>query len=295
MKTTKKIVGLALSCFYLFFFQACDTLDPLEILVEEENLLDSMDDSNDPSTLAEDKITLYAVDGEDIIKIQDYEVEGELIAFQKDTIKHQEIWSLVKKIIPSEYRAKMNQFLIYHGAKTKTSAFVDPTINNLSKWQFAIAIDYAYRKPFNSDGEVTFTIVHELAHILTLNNEQVQAGVLAKNCTNYFIHQGCTKNEAYINSFYNSFWKDISDEHNGLEKTSAANTSFYQKYEDRFVSEYAATCPREDIAEIFATFVTEPQNREGTSIVDQKIQMMYESAELVLLRDHIRQNNQIVQ
>jgi len=291
MSTTKKLAGLALLCHILLFVQACDNELSPKPLGDQENNLNTTDSLNDPSALAEDKITLYEVDGEDIIKIQDYEVEGQLIDFQKDSAKHQEIWQLVKKIIPADYRVKLNEFLIYHGAKTNTSAFVDPTINNLSKWQFAIAIDYAYRKPFNSDGEVTFTIIHELGHILTLNNEQLQAGILVKNCSNYFVDQGCATNEAYINTFYNRFWLDISEEFNSLEKTSEANTLFYQKYLDRFVSEYAATSPREDIAEIFATFVTEAEVRKGTSIADQKIQMMYGSAELRQLRSYIRENN----
>ncbi len=184
----------------------------------------------------------------------------------------------------------MSQFLIYHGAKTKTSGYVDPTINNLSKWQFAIAIDYAYEKGFDFDDDLVFTIIHEFGHILTLNNEQLTPGIIPNNCTNYYINKGCAKANSYISTFYNRFWADISEEFNGLENTPGAKSSFYAKYSDRFISEYAATSPREDIAEVFAGFVVHSDVGQGDSVAEQKMRMMYDFPELMNLRNQIRQS-----
>jgi hypothetical protein len=57
-----------------------------------------------------------------------------------------------------------------------------------------------------------------------------------------------------------------------------------------FVTEYAATNPGEDIAEVFAVFVTRADKPTGLSIKDKKVQMLYEYPDLVHLRTQIRTN-----
>lgn len=84
--------------------------------------------------------------------------------------------------------------------------------------------------------------------------------------------KGCAKIGSYINAFHNRYWSDIWDEFSILDESQEAKPSFYEKYKDRYVSEYAATNTREDIAEVFATFVVSPDRVEGTSIAEQKIQ-----------------------
>lgn len=291
MKTIRNLGGLCWSWLSLFLFLACDYYEPLEMPLEKEFTLDTEVTSTGPISNEEpDKITLYKVSGEEIVKIQDFDVAEPMLSFQQDTTKHHEIWALVKKIIPIEFRAKIDELLIYHGASTNTSGFVDPTLNNLSSWQLAIAIDYAYRKPFNVDGGVTFTIIHEFGHILTLNSEQISAGIIEKNCEGYFVSNGCTNANSHLQRFYHAYWQDISEEFITLDKTPEARSLFYSKYKDRFVSPYAATGPIEDIAEVFATFVTETQMPDGTSVVDQKLQMMYDASDLLSVRDYIRQH-----
>jgi hypothetical protein len=288
MKATRKLASWTVLCVVSIFVSACDYYEPPEIPFEQNNTSDTSNKIRSVSN--EDKITLYAVDGEDIIKIEDYEVEGELLEFQEDVAKHQEIWELTKKIIPLSYRLKMSEFLIYHGDQSNTSGFVDPTLNNLSKWQFAIAIDYAYQGGFNKNGETTFTIIHEFGHLLTLNNEQITPGVISNNCQNFYFSKGCAKTESHINSFHEAYWSDIWDEYSSLKDTEAAKSSFYEKYRTRYVSKYAAADPREDIAEVFATFVLSNEVPTGNAIANQKIQMMYKNADLSDLRVHIRQH-----
>ncbi len=291
MKPIRNLSGLRWSWLFLFLFLACDYYEPLEMPLEEELTIDTEVTATGPINNKEsDKITLYKVSGEEIMKIKDFDVAEEFLSFQKDTIKHHEIWGLIKQIIPLEFRSKIDELLIYHGASTNTSGFVDPTINNLSSWQLGIAIDYAYRKPFNSDGEVAFTIIHEFGHILTLNNEQITAGIIENNCDGYYVINGCANVNSHIHSFYHEHWQDISEEFTTLEETAEAHSLFYSKYKDRFVSSYAATSPIEDIAEVFATFVTEPEMRDGASVVDQKIQMMYDASELLYVRDYIQEH-----
>ena len=64
----------------------------------------------------------------------------------------------------------------------------------------------------------------------------------------------------------------------------------YEKYQDRFVTDYAATNPGEDFAEVFSFFVTQDEAPRGQKLADQKIRLLYEFPELVSLREQIRGN-----
>lgn len=237
------------------------------------------------------EITLYNVIGDNIIKKTDYKVTGKELEFQKDTKKHQEIWELTKKVIPPSYRSKMSRFMIFTGEGDGTAGYVYNTAPDLSKWEMGIAIDFAYYNgSFNEGGELAYTIIHEFGHILTLDNTQVDASISQNSCQNYFTGEGCTKSMAYINKLYSKFWSDIADEHSQLGENQSEQENFYQKYRDRFVTGYASTNPGEDIAEVFATFITRNGGVNGNSIAEQKIQLMYEHPELITLRNYIRGN-----
>ncbi|MEK6155085.1 hypothetical protein WIW50_17575 [Flavobacteriaceae bacterium 3-367] len=235
-------------------------------------------------------ITLYTVNGDNISKVTDYKVSGKELEFQKDTQKHQEIWELVKKIIPLNHRSKMSRFMIFAGEGDGTAGYVYNTSQDLSKWEMGIAIDFAYQGGFNAGGELAYTIIHEFGHILTLDNTQVDASISEANCNNFFTGEGCAKTESYINKLYTRFWADIWGEFTNLGQSQSAQEAFYNKYQDRFVTGYASTNPGEDIAEVFATFVTRNGGPSGNSIAEQKIQLMYDHPELISLRNYVRDN-----
>lgn len=293
--------------------QSCDTDD---LSVDQDSLVDTQtepgdsddtvaDDSDtntdnnaddtdgfdtDSGSEGEGEITVYRVNGDNIVKEKDYEVSGKALDFQKDVAKHQEIWELTKKIIPANYLTKMSRFMIFAGEDSGTAGYVYNTTDDLSKWEMGIAIDFAYEGGFNADGELAYTIIHEFGHILTLEIAQVDASISESNCTNYFVGEGCARKEAYINKLQTNFWADIADEHSKLGENFEEQDQFYEKYKDRFVTNYASTNPGEDIAEVFATFVTRNGGVNGNAIAEQKIQLMYDHSELIGLRNFIRGN-----
>ncbi|MBI3151573.1 MAG: hypothetical protein HYZ21_05540, partial [Chloroflexi bacterium] len=61
------------------------------------------------------------------------------------------------------------------------------------------------------------------------------------------------------------------------------------KYEDRFVTSYAATNPEEDIAEAFTFFVFGP-TPAGDTIAEKKVLFFYQYPELIELRVNILRN-----
>jgi hypothetical protein len=156
---------------------------------------------------------------------------------------------------------------------------------------------------------LTYTLVHEFAHLLTLGPDQVTPSLAVFNnpedndiylqevsaCPNYFPGEGCANADSYIDDFYYQFWDEIREEWNEINLEEDEDIyyekldAFYQKYQDRFLTDYAATNSEEDIAESWAFFVfsSEPA---GDSIAEQKILFFHQYPELVQLRSEILAN-----
>jgi len=232
-------------------------------------------------------ITLYRVQGENIFKIVDYQVSGQNLAYQQDTQEHQKLWRLVKKIIPVNHRTKIGEFLIYNGSVNNTNGLSVQINNDLSKWKLGLAINNAK----GDQQKLIYTIVHEFGHILTLNNSHINSMIRENNCTNFYSYLGCSKSNSYINKFQNQFWLGIWDSFLvAQDNGSLGIQNFYNTYNNHFLTSNSAINPEEDIADVFATFVTRKNNSNENSITEQKIQFMYNYSELVSLRNYIRTN-----
>ncbi|OSY88567.1 hypothetical protein WH52_07425 [Tenacibaculum holothuriorum] len=291
MNVFKRFFGIALLVFTTTF----SSCNKDEIIIPNTTVADNNDSNNNGSNGnnqsqgEEGEITLYKIAGENINKVTDYKVSGKDLAYQKDVSKHNEIWELVKKIVPKNQREKLGEFLIYNGEPTGSAGFVVQIKKDLSSWKMGIAINYAYEGGFNANGELAYTIIHEFGHVLTLNDTQLVAS--QSNCNTYNPGEGCAKSNSYINELYQKHWKDIWNEYQSAKnKGQEELRTFYEKYKNRYVTAYAATNPPEDIAEVFATFVTRKDKPKGNTIAEKKILLMYNRSELVAFRDHIRKN-----
>ncbi|HFA47777.1 MAG TPA: hypothetical protein ENJ95_02020 [Bacteroidetes bacterium] len=247
---------------------------------------------NEPQTNENNEdgsLTLYEVTGDAIAKIKDYEVPQSLLTYQQDYAKHQEIWDFVTRLLPLEERDKIGQFEVFHGGGEVLGYVTPVNENDLSKWRFGLAIDAAEQLDgIDFKNLFTYVAIHEYGHVLTLNDGQVMAGSEA-GCNNYFPGEGCSRSNSYINRMFELGWKDIYrefDENNP--------EPFYEKYKDRFVTDYAATNPAEDIAEVFAFFITQENKPDASNIANQKIRLLYEFPELVDLRNKIRSTGSTV-
>ncbi len=248
--------------------------------------VENTDGTGNQPTGQNGEITLYRVNGETIEKVRDYNVSGQDLVYQKDVAKHQEIWGLVKKIVPLSHRSKMTEFMIYNGETSGSAGYVFEVKRDLSAWQMGIAINFS-----NNRRELVYTIIHEFGHILTLNDTQLNASISQSTCSNYYPGEGCSNSNSYINKSYQRYWSDIWSEFQQIGNNQSAHQQFYERYQNRFVTNYAATNPGEDIAEVFATFVTQRNKPSGSTIAEKKILLMYEHSELVELRNYIRGNS----
>ncbi len=199
----------------------------------------------------------------------------------KDTEENKQIWKHVSGISPGAFTDKyIETFQVFNDTKTDTLAFVDDEDQN-GKWR--VAVNLAGYKSFTLR-ERNLTIVHELGHVITLNQDQVSANVDEESCKNYFIDEGCAITNSYLNNFVSKFWTLAEILKNKKEK-SEFSSSLYKK--DKFITEYAATNPVEDMAESFAYFVIDKKS-ESTEIKDQKYNHFYTFPELLKVREDMK-------
>lgn len=249
-------------------------------------------------------LATYSVEGDEIIEPVLEPVPNNLADEQKDIALQTEAWDVFTTIVPAQDRQMLVQYNVFTDGNSNTLAAVDQNLEDPSKWILEIDIaDLADRDA------LLFTLIHEYAHLLTLNATQVipdqeivddpmNVAMLeekAAACPNYFAGTGCSYPDSYIHTFYNRFWVDINDEWKKIDALQYGEDdmlyfdglySFYKTHQDQFVDDYATTHPAEDIAESFTYFVFAPKPT-GDSIKEQKIAFFYEYPELVQLRENI--------
>ncbi len=235
---------------------------------------------------SKDKIALYTVSGSKITLKKKYKVtDDKLKSLQKDTDKHQQIWEQVLKVVPESYRSKINEFLIFAGNFDDSSdlygtmGYVIPNSEDLSAWRFSIAIDIANQTPFDDPNEgLNGTIVHEFGHIVSLNNEQVNAST--QNCSTHELNEGCLREKSFLYKFYNDFWKNISSNKQGSER--------YDENPNNYVSQYSATNIVEDFAETFRFYSLGSIPSDNSMVKNKKIIELSKHEELQGIRNFIR-------
>lgn len=287
-------------CYIDDEYYSDDLLTDFFSLVDE--LLVALEgDFEDYGSISEEAIVTYEIDGNLILNPVEADVFGALLAHQENTDAHHKIWLYYANLIPAEQRQDLTQFIIFTDGPEEVMAAVEQDYNNPEKWVLAVDIVDA-----ENPQELTYTLIHEFGHLLTLNAEQVVPDEeIFENpedeeiydeamsaCPQYFPSEGCSSPDSYINLFFQRFWVDVYaewDEINYIENDDEyydALDDFYWDNKDHFVTDYAATNPGEDIAESWTHFVLQPKPA-GDTVSEQKVLFFYEFPELVELREKI--------
>jgi hypothetical protein len=240
----------------------------------------------------------------------DYTIE-ELIALQEQLYIADLIWEAVAGLIPDQYLGQIAYFEIFTDGYNNFLGAIEEIEGDTGFFIFSLDLSDMLDEDLNLNAELLFdTITHELAHIITLNADQV-AWVEEEDAYpgTYFVYEYDldTFPDSYLNLFFQRFWKDLypewsdfyyeygvlydDDEHLYEEYDALLQDyleDFHEKYADRFVSDYAATSPAEDLAETFMVFVLQDKP-EGNLIRDQKVRFFYDFPEMVAVRNHARQ------
>lgn len=240
----------------------------------------------------------YLVAGEELIPIEKKSVYSNFQSYQDDEELHQRIWDYYRAIIPTSYRKTITNFYIFTDGKQRILAYVAQSGLGPEDWILSVDVVDA-----ETPQDLTYTLVHEFAHLLTLGPDQViPSQEIFENpgddaiwrseydaCETYFPGEGCSVPDAYIDAFFTRFWEDIYREWLRIQYQTDQDDyvelleDFYEIYQDSFVTDYAVTNPEEDIAESFTFFVLTARP-DGNRVLDQKILFFYEYPELVSLR-----------
>lgn len=249
-------------------------------------------------------LVTYSVDGDEIYDPLFEDVASDLQDEQLDEEAQRQIWDYYTTVIPAENRGTITEYAVFTDGVDNTLAAVTQAYSDPADW--SLQVDIADTSDYYS---LTFTLIHEYGHLLTLGPDQVPPSLAVFNnpddndiylqelsaCPYYFPGEGCANSDSYINEFYDQFWTDIHDEWNEINLEEDEDIyyekldEFYYKYEDQFVSDYAPTSPAEDIAEAWSFFILGPQPA-GDTIAEEKILFFYNYPELIQLRSTILNN-----
>ena len=221
---------------------------------------------------------------------------GDELESVDDPAVEAEIEARFEELIPEEWRQRITEISLETDGRDGVVAAVEPLTDDLSEWAM-------YVDPADRDFELDHTLVHEFAHVMTLNETQLDAQLVysdqayeeaAAACPTYFTGEGCAKTTSYIAQFVDMYWDPIMDEFQRIESMQddraweEAMFDFYDRNADQFVSDYAATNPAEDISESFAAYVMAPELPDGDTVAEQKVLFFDQFPELAQLRDSIR-------
>jgi len=260
--------------------QAC--LINLEKMVNDD--MEPEGAENLPEADKEYALTTYQVSGNTISNPHnEKDIPADFVEYQNDTKNHERIWKFITDVIPADQRTMLGEFVIFSDGYDNVTGAVD---QGAKEGTWTIEADAVDSQNFNI---LSTTLVHEFAHMLTLNDKQITDNT--STCDLYMTLDGCSQNNSYINTFYDAFWIDIYDEWKSDVKLSKDGevdedgvATFYEKYTDQFVTDYAPTGPEEDIAESWTYFVFNGKAKDDT-IAKQKIEFFSTYPELVQLRE----------
>ena len=247
-------------------------------------------------------LVTYQIEGDQITApVLAPNLASDLLPYQADRPAQQRIWDFFAKILPSDQRREIQAFVIGTDGRAGVLASISMLSSNLDKWQLNVDIVDAV-DPTN----MTYTLLHEFGHLLTLDNSQEIPDLKLLNhpndqnvyatesatCSQFLTSEGCSKPDSYINAFYQKFWLDLF----GTWATINAETDpatydsqlekFYFAHQDQFVTPYSATSPEEDIAEAWTHFIFDVKPA-ANSVARQKILFFYNYPDLVNLRSQI--------
>ncbi len=246
-------------------------------------------------------LVTYTVSGDSILDpVKVSPIPPKLKAFQEDTAAQQKMWRFFTDVIPATLRTMVTQFSVFTDGPNNSLGAVEQT-DDPRHWKLEMDIQDS-----QNFADLSTTLIHEFGHLLTLNEAQVTPNMdvfdhpndekifdqAEANCTTYFMFEGCSQPESYINRFFQRFWPKLYGEWKRIDSETDSKQAeqdldkFYQRYTNQFVSSYAVTSPAEDIAETFMYFIFNSRPT-GESIADQKVLFFYDLPELKDLREHI--------
>jgi hypothetical protein len=192
-----------------------------------------------------------------------------------------EVWTTFVRIATPAYaEAMIGEFHVADDADVDVAAWV-VLDEETRRWTLAANLAFS-----DVPRDLVTTLVHELAHVLTLEAGEMSTSPGA--CPTLRLDEGCLADDAVLWAFQQRFWAGYGESAPTVGSDDRdAGRAFFEAHEEDFVSDYAATNVIEDIAESFMTFVLEDRPR-GDSVAAQKLEFFWGIPESVAMRERIR-------
>lgn len=238
---------------------------------------------------SDQNIIQYTVENGELASYEFGDAAGEYSLYAEDFDGHQAIWEQVVAVAGEQVATnEITSFRLYTDG---VSNYLGWVVQEYDWDTWLISLDVLDVE--NDPEEFRATLVHEVAHILTLDDSQMEVSgryydEQFHDCDTYLNIDGCLAEDSYLHLFIESYWSDLLRVWERIDSYDEDEVyNFYLEYEDQFVNDYAATNPEEDIAESFSYFVLWDYV-DSTDIWRQKINFFYDFPELVSRRDVIR-------
>lgn len=146
--------------------------------------------------------------------------------------EHQRIWTLALDTLPTDALHQVRQLNIVTDGPARTLAMVHRSTTERDSW--ILSVD-----PSESRDVLQRTMVHELAHLYTLGEDDLTSQ--RNNCAGVLIEIGCARSQSALADFAERFWP-------GVAEPARYSSELY-------VTQYAADSVHEDLAETFMSWV----------------------------------------
>ncbi len=192
------------------------------------------------------------------------------------------IWDMFVAVVTAPVvGAQFSTYMIGDAPDSDTLAYVTRDEDDPSLWTLAANAAFA-----DDEDSLLQTLVHEYAHVLSLNIDQVPE--TNTSCATLDLSEGCALSGSYLYAFQREFWDAYGVDAPPPENDDdTVSDPFYDAHEDDFVSAYAATNVTEDFAESFAAFVREDEP-DSDSAVARKLRFFWGVPEFVDFRSRVR-------
>ncbi len=212
-----------------------------------------------------------------------------------DTELHDELWGEWSAMIPPYWSRRVTRFEIASDGPGGIAAAVQRLDRSGDRWLLSVdPVDAVERRD-----EYVHTLVHELAHIVTLGAGQVEvdaqpAATLveqAARCDGPPVTEGCAAAGSVLAEFSELYWDlTLVGGPDGVATIGDREDATIERYlaaPDSYVSAYAASSPGEDLAETFTAMALDTRQPPG-SVAAAKVEFVRADAELFALADRIR-------
>ena len=176
--------------------------------------------------------------------------------------------SLLKESVYDFHSYRIHWVVFYTNPESDTHAYVYSLDELWESRLFAINTHWYLTYEYIDTIELFVTLLHEYAHIMSLEYDQVDWTVHEEDCMTIFLAEGCARDDAMLYTFVQEF---RTQEHFvASEQWETQDDELYVEWE--FVSKYAATNAAEDFAETFAQYMITDEILYWDSVVVEKLQ-----------------------